>query len=95
MDDYIHNKALIELFSAILKLKNEDECRRFFRDLCTLEELKEMSRRWQAAKMLNQKVSYRDVADKTHLSTTTVSRVAYWLKNGAGGYQLILSRLKK
>lgn len=89
----IQEKELKELYKAILKLKNIDECRRFFRDLCTLEELVEMSKRWQAARMLAKKRSYRDIAEETDLSTTTVARVAHWLNYGEGGYQLMLDRL--
>ena len=88
------DKSSKELFKAILALKNEQEAVNFFRDLCTLEELAEMARRWQSVIMLNQGKSYRDIADKTGLSTTTVTRVAHWLNYGQGGYKLILKRIK-
>jgi len=91
-DDIWHNQTAKALFLAILKLKNEKECAQFFRDLCTLEELKELSKRWQAVQMLDKGKSYREIAEKTKLSTTTVTRVAYWLKHGEGGYELILKR---
>lgn len=82
-----------ELYKAILKLKNINECAIFFRDLCTIEEITEMSKRWEAAGLINQeKLSYREIATKTGLSTTTVARVAFWLHHGRGGYQLILKR---
>lgn len=82
-----------ELFAAMLKLKTVDECRRFFRDLCTPEEIIAMADRWQAAKMLSRDLDYRDVAGRLHMSTTTVVRVAHWLRQGMGGYQLVLTRL--
>jgi uncharacterized protein YerC len=28
-----------------------------------------------------------------NMSTTTVARVAYWLKHGEGGYRLVLKRI--
>ena len=83
------------LYKAILQLKTIDEADKFFTDLLTIEEATEMSKRWQAARLLNQEESYRAVAKKTGLSTTTVARVANWLKNGTGGYQLMLDRIKK
>lgn len=86
------NKATNDLFKAILKLKNTKEAADFFRDLCTLEELEEMSKRWQAAKLLEKKYSYRKVAAKVGLSTATVTRIAHWLNYGRGGYKLILKR---
>ena len=64
----------------------------FLRDLCTLEELAELSNRWQAAEMLNKGVSYREVANKTGMSTTTVTRIAHWIKHGEGGYEKVLKK---
>ena len=87
------NKETKELFEAIMKLKTTDEAHRFFRDLCTPEEIDEMARRWQVAKMLAKKLSYRDIADETEVSTATVVRVAHWLHSGMGGYRLVLHRL--
>jgi len=88
------NNETKELFKVILKLKNETEAAKFFRDLCTLEELAEMGKRWQAVRMLAQGESYRQIAEKTGLSTTTVTRIAHWLNHGEGGYQLALKRIK-
>lgn len=88
------NKASQDLFKAILKLKNQKEAAKFFRDLCTIEELAEMTKRWQAVRMLAKAQSYRKIAEKTGLSTTTVTRIAYWLNHGEGGYRLLLSRTK-
>lgn len=89
------NNQTDELYKAILKIKTVDEAKHFFRDLLTIEEIVEFSKRWQAARLLNQHQPYRQVAEKTGLSTTTVTRVANWLKNGSGGYRLILNRTKR
>ena len=89
------NKKTDELFQAILLLKNIEECEKFFRDLLTLEEIKEFAARWQVAKMLNRGLSYREIADKTKVSTATITRVAHWLLYGMGGYELVLGKLKK
>jgi len=82
------------LYKAILSLKTIEECQAFFRDLLTLEEITEMSKRWQAARLLSQHLPYRIVAKKTGLSTTTVARVAQWLYHGEGGYKLVLKRIR-
>ena len=82
------------LYKAILSLKTTEECQNFFRDLLTIEEITEMSKRWQAARLLSQHLPYRVVAEKTGLSTTTVTRVAQWLNHGEGGYKLVLKRIK-
>lgn len=88
------NKEINILFKAILSLKTLDETQRFFRDLCTLEEIEEMSERWLIARLLNKNISYREIARKTGISTTTISRVAHWLNHGEGGYKLVLKRKK-
>jgi len=88
------NKKTDELFKAILLLKNIEECERFFRDLLTLEEIREISARWQIARMIDEGLTYREIADKTKISTSTITRVAHWLRQGAGGYKLVLRRLK-
>jgi len=87
-------KETTELFKAILKLKTIEEAEKFFRDLCTLQEIYEMSKRWQAVKMIDQGLPFREIAKKLEISTTTVARVAHWLHHGEGGYRLILERTK-
>lgn len=88
-----NNKDMESLLRAILSLKNASEADKFFRDLCTLGELKELSERWKIARLLDEGLTYRDIADKAKVSTTTVSRVARWLRYGSNGYQLALKRL--
>jgi TrpR-related protein YerC/YecD len=83
-----------DLFSAILTLKNAEELKRFLGDLLTEQELVEFSSRWQAAKMLNNKVPYPVIAQKTGLSSRTIARVSKWLNSGTGGYKLVLKRMK-
>lgn len=83
------------LFRAILKLETRDEVAKFFRDLFTLEELEEMSTRFKIARILSEEnpPSYAEIAKTYHVSTTTVTRVAHWLNNGSGGYQMLIDRL--
>jgi TrpR-related protein YerC/YecD len=88
-----NNKLTKDLFAAILQLKNEKEAKKFFRDLLTEPELIEFGKRWQAAQMLNAKVPYTEIVEKTGLSSTTVARISKWLKKGMGGYRLMLARL--
>ena len=86
---------LKRLAHALQSLHQEDDLLNFLRDLCTLEELNELGSRWQAAELLAKGLSYRDVAAKTGLSTTTVSRIAHWLHHGEGGYRAALENIKK
>ena len=82
-----------ELFGAILALESRTEVEAFFRDLCTLAELEAMSHRWQVARLLERGLPYLEIAERTGASTTTVTRVAHWLKHGEGGYRTALERV--
>ena len=93
MNDKLRNANLNYLFKAILSLENMEECSDFFEDLCTASELCEMSKRLEVAKLLRQNVIYNDIAEKTGLSTATISRVNRCLKYGTDGYLKILDRL--
>ncbi len=86
---------LRDLMQAILSLRTLDEAERFFRDLCTLSEMEAMSHRWHAARLLDEGLPYHEVARRTGASTTTVTRVAQWLRHGEGGYRLALDRRKR
>ncbi len=81
-----------DLFATIAALKTPQEVRAFLRDLCTRAELDAMAHRWQVAQLLEEGLPYLEIAERAHASTTTVTRVAQWLRNGEGGYQLALSR---
>lgn len=93
MEKAINNKAFNELCETLLELRTKDECKKFLRDLCTLEEIRSMSERWQVAKQVDQGIPYRTIAQKTGSSTATITRVAQWLHHGEGGYRLMLHRL--
>jgi TrpR-related protein YerC/YecD len=82
-----------ELFEAIASLESPQEAQQFLRDLCTLGELEAMAHRWHVARLLDRGLPYQKVAQRTHASTTTVTRVAHWLRHGEGGYRLLLDRL--
>src|SRR2546430_9404201 len=84
--------GLDDLAAAVLTLRTRDEATRFLRDLCTLGELEALAHRWQIVRLLDQKLPYLEIAERVHTSTATVTRVAQWLRHGAGGYAVALSR---
>ncbi|HEY8538161.1 MAG TPA: YerC/YecD family TrpR-related protein [Steroidobacteraceae bacterium] len=90
-------EALAEraLFAAILTLKTVEECRAFFRDLCTPAELQALADRWAVVGLLREGVPYREIHKQTGVSVTTIGRVARYLTNGNGGYVLAAERLKE
>ena len=81
-----------DLFETILALQTPEEAERFFRDLCTLRELEAMTHRWHAARLIDEGLPYHEVARQTGASTTTVTRVAHWLRHGENGYRQALDR---
>ena len=83
------------LFAAIISLKNVDESRNFFRDLCTPAELQALVDRWQVVKLLEEELPYRQIHDMTGVSVTTIGRVARFLTEGFGGYQTAISRTSR
>jgi TrpR-related protein YerC/YecD len=81
------------LLQAILTLRSVEECRDFFRDLCTPAELQALADRWSVVGLLRQDIPYREIHRQTGVSVTTIGRVARYLANGNGGYALVLRRL--
>lgn len=88
------NEEIDELFEDITKLESKEECYRFFEDLCTINEIQDMAQRWKVAKLLDQDISYVNIAKETKASSATISRVSKCLTYGADGYQLMLKKLK-
>ncbi len=75
MNSKLKNDSTDSLFKAILSLENEEDCYRFFEDLCTSAELKAMSQRLVVAKMLTEKKVYTEIVKETGASTATISPV--------------------
>lgn len=87
---------LDELYEAILTLETVEECRLFFKDLCTVPELKALSQRFKVAQMLTENHVYSDIVGATGASTATISRVNRSLSyDGSGGYSIAFERLKE
>ena len=83
------------LYKAILKLETEEECYNFFQDLCTISEMRSMEQRFEVATLLNEGMIYNDILEKTGASSATISRVNRSLINGAGGYDVVLERMRE
>lgn len=88
----VARRDIESLYEAILSLEDLGEAKMFFRDLLTEREIEELAERWKAARLLAEGVPYTQIVERTGLSSTTVARVARWVKQGAGGYRLALKR---
>ena len=89
--------AETRLLDAFLALRTRAEVKAFLADLCTPAEVRAMAERWEVARLLDEgALSYREIAEKAEASTTTVVRVARFLKDMPyRGYRVVLDRLKE
>ena len=89
--------AETRLLDAFLALRTRAEAKAFLADLCTPAEVRAMAERWEVARLLDEgALSYREIAEKAEASTTTVVRVARFLKDMPyRGYRVVLDRLKE
>ena len=88
------NETTDALFDAILSLESREECYSFFRDVCTIAELRAMEQRFEVARMLTQGKVYSEILERTGASSATISRVARSLTDSDGGYERIFARMK-
>ena len=94
MSKFLDKQSSDALYRAIVSIQDEEECRKFLEDLCTVSELKAMAQRIDVAILLDKGLIYSEILDKTGASSATISRVNRCLHYGAGGYQVIVPRLK-
>lgn len=95
MSKFLDKPSSDTLYRAIVSLQDEDECRKFLQDLCTVSELKAMEQRMEVAMLLDDGLIYSEILERTGASSATISRVNRCLHYGANGYRTILPRLKE
>jgi TrpR-related protein YerC/YecD len=83
------------LLDAILSMKNREELQRLFDDLCTIQEINSLAQRFEVALHLDQGLTYAQIAQATHASTATISRVNRSLVYGADGYKIAIERMRE
>ena len=83
------------LARAFLALESMEDCYRLFEDLFTIREVQDLSSRMEIAMMLRDKITYNEIVEQTGASTATIGRVNRALNYGAGGYQLVLNKLRE
>ena len=86
-----------DLAKALTTIKTAEEMERFLVDLCTPAELRALAERWHVAQILNAgEQSYREINALTGVSTTTIGRVARFLKDEPHqGYRTVLDRMQR
>ena len=94
MEKGLQSATVRHFFDAVLSLENEDECYKFFEDVCTVKELTAIAQRLEVARMLREERTYLDIAKETGASTATISRVNRSLNYGSEGFDMVLGRMK-
>ena len=88
------NSYVDELYDAILSLENKEDCRDFFEDLFTINEIISLSQRLSVAKKLDEGKTFSTITTETGASSATIGRVNRCLSYGNGGYKNIIEKLK-
>ena len=85
-----------DLCKVLLTPKTVEETAQLLADLCTPAEVRTLAERWHVARLLDDTdLTYREIHDATGVSTTTIVRVARFLKQERIlGYRMALDRLK-
>ena len=80
-----------QLVEALIYISDKPTMQNFLRDVMTEKEIREISARFEAARMLTEGKKYTEIVAKTQLSSRTVARISDWLKNGCNGYQAAIN----
>lgn len=85
-----------DLCNALLTAENAADMRRLLLDLCTPAEIRTMAERWHVARLLDESgLPYREIHERTGVSTTTIVRVGRFLRQEPHqGYRNAINRLR-
>jgi TrpR-related protein YerC/YecD len=85
-----------DLCRALLTPHDEGEMARLLADLCTPAEIRTLAERWHVARLLDgTDLTYRDIHEATGVSTTTIVRVARFLRQEPHqGYPVAIARIR-
>ncbi len=93
--DMHENEGYRLLVKALVQVDNEKDCEALLEDLMTRKECLDIAQRLLVAKMLSEQAVYNKIVDRTGASTATISRVNRSYLYGAGGYKMVLEKLKE
>ena len=82
----------MELYEVLNSLKNTEEFKIFFEDICTPQEIANMNQRIECAVMLQEGKTYTEIIEKTGISSATLSRISKCIQHSTGGFSTLLHR---
>ena len=89
-------KSILNLVDILTKIDDKKVMKNFLIDITTPSELETLQERLNVAMLLQEGLSYKEISAKTGSSTTTITRVARFLKDEKfGGYRWVIKNLLK
>ena len=92
MKNILHEAGSEALYETILKLRDFEECRSFFEDICSPYELRTIEQRFQLLYLLSSGRSYSEIEAQTGASSATISRASRILNNSGCNIAEIIRR---
>ncbi len=89
-------RLIDDLAVALVAVDSRAQASAFLADLCTPAEVHTLAERWHVAQLLDAgELTYREIHEATGVSTTTIVRVARFLRQEDNqGYRALLDRRK-
>ncbi len=81
----------MEISSVLAKIGDAALLERFFREILTSKEVRDISSRWELVKLLEAGVSQREIARKLGLSLCKITRGSRELKKNDSAMRLLLN----
>ena len=90
------SKNEVSLEEVLAKITDKKVMLNFLRDITTPKEFDALQERLNVVCLLNDGFSYSEIAKKTGVSTTTITRVARFFKDEPyGGYRYVVEKILK
>lgn len=88
-------KMIENFYNAVMSFDSKEDCKNFFDDICTIQEMQAIVQRLEVASHLLNGKSYVEVNKITGASTATICRVGKCINYGNGGYRKAIENIKE
>src|SRR3989338_11157719 len=88
-------KMLNQLWQAMTLLESKNEVIKFLRNILTRTELKMLSKRLEAIRMLDEGYRYFEIRKQLSMSDVTIAKLNEQFQSFGEGYKLVIDRLWK
>lgn len=88
-------KMYDDLYQCLCGVTDKEEMKKLLQDLCTFNEVEQMTQRLLCAKLLLRGYTYSQIIEITDISSATLSRVSRCLRHGSGGYKDVVGDIVK